>query len=286
MWFYLSLLSVFALAAAELTQQKLLNTKDAVSARTSAVLTVFFQSLLILPIVIVTSLRNQIFSVFNYSISLNLIAVVFIGAIGIVFYMRSFQVQNISLSTIFVAFSAIVSTSLGIIFFHEGAYPLKFLGILLILVAIIALNFRNTYLEKNHFFGFLAGICFGVTYTLDKSIMIFVPPLVYIFWTFFFVSIVQFLMGPRDVLSSLKDKNLNSYKPILFSSLGYVMYNFLTFTAYNYGGEVGRIDAINNSQVFLIILFEYFILKHTKGMKRKIITAAIAYSGVIILGLF
>lgn len=285
-WFYLSLLSVFALAAAELTQQKLLNTKDGVSARTSAVLTVFFQSLFVLPIVMLSPLRDQLFSIFNPLLLPKLIAVVLVGAVGVVLYMQSFQVKNISISTIFVAFSAVVSTTLGIIFLGESIYPLKFLGILLVLTAIIALNFKNAFLEQKHFFGLLAGICFGVTYTLDKSITQFVPPLIYILWTFFFVSVVEFLMGPREVLKSLKGKPFLFFKPILLSSLGYGIYNFLTFTAYNFGGEVGRIDAINNSQVFLIILFEYFILRHTKGMKRKLITAAIAYTGVVTLGLF
>ena len=125
-----------------------------------------------------------------------------------------------------------------------------------------------------------------MTYTLDKASLLYVPPLVYLFWVFILVPTVGFLMNPKDVIDSLKGKHISFLKPILFSGLGYIFYNICTFYAYTVGGEVGRIDAINNSQVFLIILFEYFALKHSKGMARKLVTAVIAYAGVLILGLF
>ncbi|EFK96195.1 hypothetical protein LDC_1793 [sediment metagenome] len=62
------------------------------------------------------------------------------------------------------------------------------------------------------------------------------------------------------------------------------LYNFFTFTAYTLGGEVGRVDAINNSQVFLIIMAEYFILKHKDYIFKKLLAAAIAFTGVLVLG--
>lgn len=284
-WFYLSLLSVFGLAAAELLQQKLLNDKNAVNERTSAVLTFLVQALFVLPFILFSPLHREFFAIFNPAIRFNVIAVTVIGAVAMIFYLKSFRVKNISISAIFVACSTIISTSLGILFFQESTSLLKYLGIALVLLSIISLNIKNATLEKNHFYGLLAGIGFGINYTLDKGSLMYVHPLVYLFWVFLFVALLGFLLGPRDVLSCLKGKNFTILKPIIASGFGYVLYNVCTFFAYTYGGEVGRIDAINNSQVFLIILFEYFILKHSKGMGRKLLTAAIAYTGVVILGL-
>ncbi len=285
-WFYLSLLSVFTLAAAELTQQKLLNTKDAVSERTSAVLTFFLEGLFVLPFILLTPLRSEFLDIFKPEVRYNVIAVTIIGAFAMVFYLRSFKVKNISISTIFVSASTLVSTSLGILLFGESVYFLKLIGILLILIAIISLNIKNATLEKNHFYGLLAGLCFGINYSLDKGALLHVNPLIYLFWVFILVAIAGFILGPKDVITSVKGKRISFLKPILFSGLGYVVYNLCTFYAYTYGGEVGRIDAINNSQVFLIILFEYIVLKHTTDMKRKLITALVAYIGIVILGLF
>jgi drug/metabolite transporter (DMT)-like permease len=201
-----------------------------------------------------------------------------------VFYLKSFKVKNISLSVIFVSLSAIVSTSLGIIIFSESASYGKFLGIASILVAIAIANYKNAILEKNHWYGLAAGAIFGIAYTFDKSIVADIHPLVYIFWSFSMVSAWGFALGSKLVIDSVRGKKLEAYGPIVLSGAGYFLYNFFTFTAYRFGGEVGRIDAINNSEVFLIILFEFFVLRHTKGTVIKMLSAGLAIVGIIVLG--
>ncbi len=285
-WFLLAICSVFALALGELMQQHLLHFKNQFSERTSAVLTFLFQSLLTAPVILFSPLRSQLFALFQPGLFPRVLIVTFIASIAMIFYLRSFKVKNISISAIFVSFSTVISTSLGIIFFHESLDPPKFLGIGLILGAIISLNLKNIHLEKNHFYGLLAGIMFGVTYSLDKSILITgIHPLIYVFWAFMLVPVFGFLFSIKEVITNLQGKKLTDFKSIYISGFGYFIYNLCTFFAYRLGGEVGRIDAINNSQIFLIILFEYFILKHQDALLRKIVTAAIAYTGVVILGL-
>lgn len=285
-WFTLSLFSVIALATAELVQQNLLNTKTPFTARTSAVLTFLFQSLLTIPIILFTPLKTELFNIFQSNTIFQVIAVTTIASFGMIFYLKSFQVKNISLSTIFVSLSVIVSTFLGIMLFNESTNLIKFVGIFLVLIAIVSLNYKNAILEKNHFYGLLAGLMFGVAYTLDKSIVGHINPVVYIFWAFFLVALLGFLFNPREVIASVKNKHISAFKLIIFSGIGYFLYNLLTFNAYVYGGEVGKVDAINNSQIFLIILFEYFILKHKTSLARKLLTALTAITGILLLGFF
>ncbi len=284
-WFIFSLLSVFALASAELTQQHLLNLKNPLSPRASAVLTFLFQSVLMLPVVLFSPLKEEVFNIFRPDLIPLVFAVTLIASVGMIFYLKSFQVKNISFSSIFGSCSVLVSTFLGIVFFQESTSVLKFLGILLILLAIVSLNLKNAHLEKNHFFALASGIMFGVAYSLDKAIVLSVSPVVYIFWAFLLVSLFGFLFSPRHIINSVRGRNLKVFIPVIVSGVGYFLYNFFTFNSYRVGGEVGRVDAINNSQVFLIILFEFFILKHTSSVFRKILTAIIAYSGIVILGI-
>jgi drug/metabolite transporter (DMT)-like permease len=284
MWFILTILSIFALATAELMQQHLLNAKNAFDERASAVLTFLVQSLITVPFLFLFGVADQVFSVFDPTVFPRVLLVSLISSVAMIFYLKSFKVKNISISAIFVSFSAIVSTFLGIIFFAESTSVVKFFGIFLILMAIIMANYKNVILEKNHWYGLVAGCIFGICYTFDKSIILDIHPLVYIFWTFSMIAVWGFLLGTKRVVRSLKDKKLNAYKPIFISGVGYFLYNFFTFTAYRLGGEVGRIDAINNSQIFLIILFEFFILKHTQGTMRKILSAGLAVAGVLMLG--
>lgn len=143
-------------------------------------------------------------------------------------------------------------------------------------------------IEKNHLYGLLSAGLFGICYTLDKSIVgrtdlnIFV----YIFWSYPLVAFWAFLVNPNEIIGALKSKSVADFKPIIISAAAYLMFNVFTFMAYAYDAEVGKVDAINNSQVFLIILFEYFVLKHSRGWRRKLLAAAVAYCGVFILGFY
>lgn len=283
-WFILSLVSVFALAVAELTQQHILTDKNAVSPRSSLVFTFLIQVFFALPFIFLYGLYDQLISVFKTAIIWQMIGISLLGSVSMVLYLNSFRVKNISISQIFISFSAVVSTTLGIIFFGESTSLVKFLGIFLVLLAIISLNIKNLNLEKNHYYGLLAGTIIGVLFTLDKYIVLQIHPLIYIFWASGFLSIFGFILKPKDIIKTINTSHVQVYKVLTFSAVGYFLYNLATFTAYTIGGEVGRVDAINNSQVFLVILFEYFILKRTGGTFRKIITAIVALAGVYILG--
>ncbi|OGH14830.1 MAG: hypothetical protein A2687_00085 [Candidatus Levybacteria bacterium RIFCSPHIGHO2_01_FULL_38_26] len=286
MWFYLAIISVIALAAGELTQQHLLNRKEAFTPRTSAVLTFLFQSLATLPIILFTPLKTEIFSVLKPDILWQVILVTFISSFAMVFYLKSFQVKNISLSAIFISISVVVSTVLGIIIFGESTSFLKFAGIILILAAIVGVNYKNVILEKNHYWGLAAGTLFGLAYVIDKHIVLDINPVVYVLWAFFLVSFFGFIFKPKEVIKSIRSKRISAFRIIVISGIAYLAYNLFTFNAYVFGGEVGRVDAINNTQVFLIILFEYLILKHKQSTLRKFLAAFVAYVGVLVLGFY
>ena len=285
-WFLFSLTSIFALATAELTQQYILNKEQAISARTSAVITFLIQALFTLPAIFLLGIQDQILVAFQTQ-NLKLITFTsFVASFGMIFYLKSFEVKNISISTIFIASSAIVSTIMGIIVFNETTTLFKFIGTFLILAAIVYVNLVSLDIEKNHFYGLLAGFLFGITFTVDKQIVATIDPVVYIFVGFLLISIFGALFGAKQVFKDVKTLNFDNLKPVLLSGIGYVIYNWATFRAYQEGGEVGRVDAINNSQIFLIILFEYIFLMHRKNAWRKIFAALLAFSGVIILGFF
>ncbi len=283
-WFYFSILSIFALAFAELMQQHLLNLKNAFNERTSAVLTFGFQFILSIPLIFAFGLEDEIFSIFRTSAWQQALFGTFIASFGMVMYLKSFKVKNISFSAILISSSVIISTFLGIIFFSESVTWSKFLGIFLILIAVVVVNFKNAEIEKNHIFGLFAGLIFGVAFTIDKSIMRDIQPLVYIFWSFPLISIWGLIFGYKKVIGSLRRKKFSAYKPIAISGVAYLLYNIATFSAYHVGGEVGRVDAINTAYIFIVILFEYFFLKSKNGVGRKIIATALAVLGIFFLG--
>lgn len=283
-WFVLSIFSIVALAAAELSQQHLFSSQKTIGERTSTTLTFLVEVGCAFLFLIGSGNLINTFNVFSWSIFPFVFSVSLLASIGMVFYLRSFQVKSISLSAIFVSLSVIVSTTLGIVFFHESTSPVKFLGIILILLGVISLNIKNITLEKNHYFGLLAGIFFGTAYTIDKLVLQSIHPSVYMFWSFLILILITFFIDPWRVLRELKSAKLPDLKFVAYSGVAYFIYNLATYFAYIHGGEVGKVDAINNTQIFLIILVEFFILKQKQGIFRKLLAACLAFAGVLILG--
>jgi len=283
-WFLFCILSVFALAAAELIQQYLLNDeKHNIEEKLSGFLTFFLPALLMIPFVI-AGYSSSMLAIFSSGTLPYFLGSSFAGSFGTIFYLRSFKVSSISYSTILVASSAIFSTILGILFLNESIDLYKFLGILLILTAIVVSNLNNEKFEKASLWGLAAGIFYGTMYTLDKFIVLEIDPFVYLFWSFLFTSLMLFIRTPVVLLKGISTIKISSLKVILLSGFAYLIYNLFTFVSYTYGGEVGKVDAINNSQIFLIILFETFYLKQKQGIARKVVSFLLAIIGIYILG--
>ncbi len=285
-WFSLSLFAVFALAAAELTQQHILTKKASVfPPRTSAVLTLLVQSVITIPIIILAGKGAEVIFLLQSPLFPRVLLVNAITSVAMVWYLSSFRVKNISISTIFVSFSAVVATAIGILAFQESTSAFKFIGIACVLGAIIVLNLRNISVERNHLYGLLAGIGFGISNAMDKSLTLMIHPFVYIAVGFTITAFFGFLQKPSEILDAIKKSHRQDYLPIIVSGCGYFIYNIATFFSYRLGGEVGRVDAINNSQVFVILLFEVIVLKQTRGIVRRVLAAIVAFTGVALLGM-
>ncbi|MEK7646509.1 MAG: EamA family transporter [Patescibacteria group bacterium] len=179
-----------------------------------------------------------------------------------------------------------VSTCLGIYFYSEGTSLVKFAGIIAILLSIVILNIKNVSLEKNHFYGLAAGFFYGICFVIDKGTVATITPAVYVFWLFLLSAFLCFMSNPKEVVVSIRNESFPTFKIIILTNICFLLYNLLTYTAYTAGGEVGKVDAINSSQIFLIILFEYFILKHKGSIGRKLLAATIAFAGVLIIGVY
>jgi len=158
------------------------------------------------------------------------------------------------------------------------------LGIALIFIAIVALNYRKgERVNKYNIFALLGGICFGIAYTIDKSITLTISPAMYVAALCFSVAIASLVFKGKFIFQEIKGLARNNYHPMVSSAFFGTLFNFFTFTSYNYGGNVGVVDALNNSNVFLVIILEIFLLKDTSNLKKKILCALLAVSGLVIL---
>jgi len=266
------------MACAELSQKISLTQKAKISAITN---NFFVWTLQGIGGLIIAAFLGQ----FAFSLSseqfFKLVLVALVYFFGGTFFYTSYKGNSPSISIVLGSVSVIVSTTLGIIFFQEGTSPVKFIGIALILFAIVVANYQKSErFSKFNLFAFLGGICFGVAFTLDKSFALQLPPAIYVALLCFSVAIVSAILKGKHVISEAKPLKLHNYYPMVASATFGTLFNFFTFRSYSLGGNVGMVDAMNNSNVFIVIVLEMFLLKDRKNLARK--TSAAMLVGIAI----
>ncbi len=281
LWFIYALLSVLVIAGSEISQKISMTQKVNISSITNNFFVWTLQGFggLILSILF----RN--FDV-NWSIHdlYKLILVAIIYFIGGTYYYNSYKSNSLSISLIILNVSIIISTTLGIIFFKESTYITKFIGIFMILFAIFLVNYKyGKKFDKYNMHALIGGICFGIAYSLDKSFINNTSPMFYVSLLSFSVAIVSLLLKYKHITTEVKNLKSKNFVPIIMTSIFGTLFNTFTFLSYSKGGNVGTIDAMNNSSIFLIILFEIFIFKDKSNMKKKILGALIVTLGIALL---
>lgn len=284
-WFVFALISTFSLTIAEILQQKILvKQEEKFSVIESNFFTMAIQLLIFIPILLLSNLDINIFKYVKLDILWMFLPVGFFSWIAGLFYLKSFEVENISFSVLFSTLTGIVASLAGYLFLNESIYLIKIVGMMLILLAIFLVSFKSVLIEKNHFYGLIAGFLYGVLYATNSFIIHSMHPLIFFFYSYLITIVFGFIFHFKVILRKAVDFKIISFKNIFISGISYSVFNILSYYSYSFGGESGRVDFISDFEIFLIIIFEYFILKQKTDFWLKITSFIIALIGVIFLG--
>lgn len=281
-WFLFALLSVITLAGSEITQKIALTRKVNISALTNNAYIWLIQGTCGFLIAFLTG--NFTFLT-GWESWLKLLLLASAYLIGGTAYYTSYKSNSPSVSIVLGSISVVISTILGILFFGESTQLIKFVGIALILLSIFIVNFhKKTFsLDKYNVLALLGGTMFGVAFTLDKSFVLDLNPFAYLGFMSTSVGILSFVVKPAHIISETKRLKPIDFVPMFVIGGFGVMFNLFSFLSYSKGGNVGAVDAINNSAVFLVILAEVIILKDRHQLLRKIVASILIMLGLVLL---
>ena len=188
------------------------------------------------------------------------------------FYYQSFKSNSVSISAVLATISSVITTALGISFFNESSDPQKFVGSFIVLCAIVFINYQKKLpFDKYNLYALLGGLFFGVAYTLDKYFVLSSSPDFYQIALCFSVGMASFIFRPKQIISELKLFQKKLIPSIISSVVFFFLYQKFLLMALSIGGEVGRIDVLNNTTVFIVILLEVFLLKERKSTIKYIV---------------
>ena len=123
----------------------------------------------------------------------------------------------------------------------------------------------------------IVGSVFAVILILWGTFTLFTKPSACLLYT------SKILINGRTFFTSAKKINLQSHISAFMIGLSNVGAYGLMYRAYQAGGEVGRIDSLNNLVIFMVIIGEYIFFKDSHSLKRKIIAGMIAVCGAYLL---
>ncbi|MBF0208619.1 MAG: EamA family transporter [Oligoflexia bacterium] len=284
LWFLLTLGGVLFVSFAEIAQKIVISGKSEISAETNNFIVWGIQSFF--AFIFIIFFASHDFSLLSH-IPLNFLLIIPVLYFwGGTLYYSSYKEGSVSISNILVGISSVVSTFLGITFFGESSNLYKLIGLLLIIIAIVFVNYsKNQKLTRSNLLALAGGVIFGLTFTFDKRFVLNIGPHLYQFLLCFSVAAISLVFRGKKIISELKNVKIADLKVMFMSATFFFGYNKLLFWAYQNSGEVGRIDAINNTVIFFVIVLEFLILKERSNMFRKFVAAVIAFTGVTLLAL-
>ena len=284
LWYFFVLSSVIAISFGEIGQKLSVTSKLNLSARTINFSIAAMQMVLASAYVLLF-VPNPDFSLS----AIQLLQLVFSGILSFFFFdalYSSYKGNSASISQVIFSFSAILSSILGIILFNETVTIFKFIGILLILAGVIFASIKKgEKISRYNLLALLAAFIYAILTNNDKSFATAINPHVYQVLSMPVFLIVSLLFSGKKIMKEIRLIDMSLFRSILLSTIAFTISNKLTYLAYSTGGEVGRVDAINNSTIIFIIILEVLILKDKSNLRTKIIASMLTVSGVLILGL-
>lgn len=285
LWFSFALLSFTFLAASELIQKHVMSDASDVSAETNNFIVWSIQGSLALVYLLIFIPTFELFLTPSLLLQLALLGSIYFFA-GTLYY-TSFKHGSASISIVVASISIAVSTILGILLFSESSNLIKFIGITLIISAITALKTKNSTISSKQIApALMGGTLYGIAYSLDKHFSIQLNPHLYHVFFAWSVALASLVYQGKKIYSEHSKLHKRLLNSMLVAGLLFFCFNKLTFMAYHLQGEVGKIDAINNASIFLVLLVEIIIFRETDHILKKLLTAIIAFIGVVLLGLY
>jgi uncharacterized membrane protein len=284
-WLYVALVSVVAVSFAEIAQKLSISSKKDLSAETINFGIASVQLILCLVYLFVWG------GEFSFALSPTEVLLVTLSGILSFFFFKflygSYKGNSASISQVIYSFSVFVSTVLGIIFFNESLTWLKVLGISLIVLAVSLVSIKpGERISKYNLLALFSALIYGLLTNIDKALSVSINIHWYQVLSVGSFLIFSLLFAGRKISSEFPQIDKPLLKTILISTVGFTIFNKLTFLAYSLGGEVGKVDAVNNTSLLLIIALEILILKDKSDLRKKIIGGILAVAGVVLLGYF
>lgn len=210
-----------------------------------------------------------------------ILLMVFSQAFGNILFFKA--IKHLDTGTGQIAFSSILiwGAILSVLFLGSVFSYVQLLGILLLMTAIIVVQYRKGKLALNTSFIYMiiaAGL-FAIFQVSSAGLSKSFSAGTYLILTSFGPSLIIGLLYFQDVIKDIKIIHNNSQGVLshsVFVSVTSILYFIFSYLAYRQAPDRGVVVALLTTQVILSVLFGIVLLKETENTKRKLFAGALA----------
>ena len=220
------------------------------------------------------------------SMWINLVILALFYSLGNLLTFKAFKLAEASEVAIIFASSSLWSVISAVLVLGEKLSSRNLVGIALIVTSIIVVNYVKSSwkFNKGHLFALLGAVLFGSAFTNDALIINKFQSIPSYMILAFALPGFTTLAYSSKTFSKLKYFiNLHTLGKLIICSSFYSLSALTIYSAYRLGGQISIISPIQQTSIILTVLFGYLFLKEQKNLLNKIIGAALAFAGVLLL---
>lgn len=279
-WLFFALLSVLAGSVSNL-YQKIAMREEKTDAVASAVT---FQILTGVAYFIYALIRG--FHIPDISLAPYFLFSMILYATGTVFFFRAIKLIEASEMTIINGVGSLVTILASFIFLHESLSLPQLLGALLILFAVIVINFskKGIVINKGMWLA-VAGTCsYGLAVISDTHIIRSFEAASFIPIGAFGTALVMMIWYYKKIPLVIKTVKTAEKNLVIFCAL-YAVSAITFYHSLQLGALVGQVSTIFRASIIVTVLLSSIFLNERKHLGKKILGAILTTVGVILVSL-
>jgi len=281
-WLLLVLVNVLTGSLARIFQKILLKNKESDPFAFSFI----FQLIVAFLFLIHTLIYQQLNFPNLYGLSLNILIMSLFYSLGNIFTFKAFKLTEASEVAVIFSSNTLWSVLAAIILLGEELSTNKISGISLVIIGLIAINYRKTdwKINKGHAYALLGAFLFGVAFTNDALILNrFKNVSSYMTIAFLLPGITTLFFKPKAINNLPYFLHFKIIPSLLFCCFLYFLASLTIFEAYKSGGNASIISPISQSSLVLTVIISYIFLKERDHLLNKIVGTLITFTGILLL---
>lgn len=199
-------------------------------------------------------------------------------------------IKKLDASTTQVAFSSILiwGTILSVIFLKSIFSPVQLMGIILLLIAILLVQYEKGRIDLNTSFLYIvaSAVLFAVFQVASADLSKTINTGTYLVLAYLGPSLIIgsiYFSNIKKDFSLLSNQLKNASLKTLFASGTSLLYFVFSYLAYKYAPDRGVVVVLLTAQVVLSVIFGIIFLKEKENKVRKLLAGALAFlAGILI----